>query len=154
MPKHSYLETAAILSSLLFLVNGLVVRSKNDTFISARHEIPELVPRAENPTSFAWVHRLAAIGDSFTAGIGAGAHLGEVFHNHDAWTCSRYDQSYPMVVNNVIGPSIDSFQVRCLNYHIRFSIQETDCRDSKSFQHVVEIDLCKYSSKFRMSKAT
>jgi lysophospholipase L1-like esterase len=72
--------------------------------------VPELFRRAGDPTSFAWVHRLAAIGDSFTAGIGSGNQLGDVFHRQNDWKCSRYDLSYPMLINNLIGPSINDFQ--------------------------------------------
>lgn len=65
---------------------------------------------AKSPTDFTWVKRFAAIGDSFTAGIGSGAALGSFFHNKSDWECSRYDQSYPMFIKNYLGSAIDDFQ--------------------------------------------
>jgi hypothetical protein len=79
--------------------------------LEVREKTQALRPRKdEDPTDYSWVKNLAAIGDSFTAGIGAGNHLGDVFHNRDSWLCSRYDLSYPMLVNSVIGPSVRNFQ--------------------------------------------
>lgn len=105
----------AIVSILLSIVDGYAIRTpprglENDTSSAYLNVIPELVKRAADPTDFAWVHRLAAIGDSFTAGIGAGQGVSDVHENYEDYRCSRYDQSYPMVVNNIIGPSITDFQ--------------------------------------------
>jgi hypothetical protein len=102
--------------TLLSFVDGAVIKNPrgsldNGTSSVFHNRIPELLRRDDNPTSFAWVHRFAAIGDSFTAGIGSGIQLGEVHHKYDDWICSRYDQSYPMLVNSIIGPSVDDFQV-------------------------------------------
>ena len=66
-----------------------------------------------DPTDYSWVKSLAAIGDSFTAGIGAGNNMGAFFNregDRDNYACSRYDLSYPMLVNRVIGPSVKEFQ--------------------------------------------
>ncbi|KAJ1338606.1 Alpha-galactosyl-binding fungal lectin [Microdochium nivale] len=63
-----------------------------------------------DPADMSWIKRWAAIGDSYTAGIGAGLHLGRAYHGLDDWICSRYDQSYPMVVNNDLGSSVTNFQ--------------------------------------------
>lgn len=83
---------------------------ENSTSAPINDNVHELQRRAPDPTSFAWVHRLAAIGDSFTAGIGSGNQLGGVFHNNNDWLCSRYDLSYPVLVNNLLGPSVKNFQ--------------------------------------------
>lgn len=88
-----------------------VITRNNASSLIDKPVVASLVRRAGDPTDFSWVHRFAALGDSFTAGIGSGIQLGGVFHNKDDWTCSRYDQSYPMLVNNVLGPSVDDFQV-------------------------------------------
>ncbi|EEP82320.1 predicted protein [Uncinocarpus reesii 1704] len=64
----------------------------------------------KNPTHFNWVKSFAAIGDSYSAGIGSGAHLGQIWHNRDDWRCSRYDQSYPMIMNNYLGTDVEKFQ--------------------------------------------
>ena len=95
--------------------NGHVIQTQratavNDTSATVVKYVPDLRSRDSDPTSFGWVHRLAAIGDSFTAGIGSGNLLGDVFHNQGDWLCSRYDMSYPMLINNLIGPSIEDFQ--------------------------------------------
>lgn len=73
---------------------------------------PELLfaKRDADPSDFGWIKRWAAVGDSFTAGIGSGQQLGSVFHNQNNWKCSRYDQSYPMVLNRAFGPAVDDFQ--------------------------------------------
>ncbi|KAK2760014.1 hypothetical protein FQN54_002750 [Arachnomyces sp. PD_36] len=82
----------------------------NDTPTIKADTVPKLLRRDDDPTSFSWVRRLAAIGDSYTAGIGSGNLLGDVFHNQGDWLCSRYDMSYPMFIDNLIGPSIEDFQ--------------------------------------------
>lgn len=64
----------------------------------------------KDPADFAWVKSWAAIGDSYTAGIGSGRQLGGFFHNRDDWYCSRYDEAYPMVVNKAFGSAVDKFQ--------------------------------------------
>lgn len=75
---------------------------------------PLLQPREDgDPTDYSWVKSLAAIGDSFTAGIGAGNNLGGFLNkkgDRDNYACSRYDLSYPMLVSRVIGPSVKEFQ--------------------------------------------
>src|SRR6266566_4562751 len=100
------------LVALLSLANAYVVTrraSANETDILAVSS-SELVRRAADPTDFGWINRWAAVGDSFTAGIGSGSQLGGVFHNRDDWKCSRYDQSYPMVLNRAFGPAVQDFQ--------------------------------------------
>lgn len=63
----------------------------------------------DDPTVFTWVSRFAAIGDSYTAGIGSGSRLGSLFHFND-WWCSRYDLSYPMIIRNYLGSNVEDFQ--------------------------------------------
>ncbi|KAI9041495.1 SGNH hydrolase [Aspergillus affinis] len=66
----------------------------DDTLTS---DAPVLEPREDkrddhDPKSFEWIRRWAALGDSFTAGIGAG----NLFNGtEDDIKCSRYDRSYP-----------------------------------------------------------
>ncbi|KAL1867745.1 hypothetical protein VTK73DRAFT_4030 [Phialemonium thermophilum] len=55
---------------------------------------------------WSWVKSFAAVGDSFTAGIGAGG----LYTNDDAGRkCSRYDQSYPVVMQRFMG-GVQTFQ--------------------------------------------
>ncbi|KAL2062145.1 hypothetical protein VTL71DRAFT_6411 [Oculimacula yallundae] len=55
-----------------------------------------------NQEDLSFITRMAAIGDSYSAGIGAGNKLGTAwdFMNPDGdYSCSRYDHSYPSLVN-------------------------------------------------------
>lgn len=59
-------------------------------------------PRADtnSPTDLSWVKIWAALGDSFTAGIGAG----QLYTMGGAdLACSRYDQSWPAVLEQRFG---------------------------------------------------
>ena len=60
-----------------------------------------------DPADFSWIKRWAAIGDSFTAGIGSGNLYTQ---EKGDWQCSRYDHAYPAIVNNALGPTIQDFQ--------------------------------------------
>lgn len=60
-----------------------------------------------DPADFGWIKRWAAIGDSFTAGIGSGNLYSQQKEDLD---CSRYDHSYPAIVNTALGPTIQDFQ--------------------------------------------
>ncbi|EWZ95767.1 hypothetical protein FOWG_03326 [Fusarium oxysporum f. sp. lycopersici MN25] len=84
-----------------------------------------------DPSDFSWVKRWAAIGDSYTAGIGSGRPLGSIldgeeldvkvktmnitlpnleFSGHGNWYCARYDMSYPMIISRLLGSQVESFQ--------------------------------------------
>ncbi|GAB1318066.1 hypothetical protein MFIFM68171_08276 [Madurella fahalii] len=78
--------------------------------VSTALTTPQLIRRAEDPMNFGWVEKWAAIGDSFTAGIGSGRQLGNMVLLDKAWKCSRYDYSWPQVVNQALGSSVDKFQ--------------------------------------------
>lgn len=69
-----------------------------------------LQARAADPADFSWVKRWSAVGDSYTAGIGSGRQPGEFFHKRDDWYCSRYDLSYPYLVNGTLGASVDDLK--------------------------------------------
>lgn len=71
---------------------------------------PRIVQRAGDPTDFSWIKRWAAVGDSFTAGIGSGSPLGSFLYSQADWSCSRYDRSYPEVLNRAFGKSVEDFQ--------------------------------------------
>ncbi|KAI5457375.1 SGNH hydrolase-type esterase domain-containing protein [Mariannaea sp. PMI_226] len=88
----------------------------------AQFKPPELVKRDDDPTDFSWVKRWAAIGDSYTAGIGAGAPLGKfmsgievtlpngTISSHGDWYCARYDMSYPSIIDRKFGSHVEDFQ--------------------------------------------
>ncbi|KAM0433675.1 hypothetical protein ACHAQK_009109 [Fusarium lateritium] len=49
-----------------------------------------------------YIHKLAAIGDSYSAGIGAGDRLGSIYDalkSGSDFACARYDHAYPYLVN-------------------------------------------------------
>ncbi|EEU37338.1 uncharacterized protein NECHADRAFT_51373 [Fusarium vanettenii 77-13-4] len=88
--------------------------------------VPKLARDSKNPADFSWVKRWAAIGDSYTAGIGSGSPLGSVydferlnlniqlpnlkFSGHGNWFCARYDMAYPLIINRQLGGQVQSFQ--------------------------------------------
>ncbi|KAL6229677.1 SGNH hydrolase-type esterase domain-containing protein [Aspergillus navahoensis] len=65
-----------------------------------------------------WITKLAAIGDSYSAGIGAGDRLGSIIDIGDEqsdYACSRYDHAYPYLVNQderLGDPANRNFQFR------------------------------------------
>ncbi|KAH6635876.1 SGNH hydrolase-type esterase domain-containing protein [Chaetomium tenue] len=74
---------------------------------------PKIRPRDDDPSDFGWVKRWAAVGDSFTAGIGSGSPLGNFLTespDDNTWYCARYDTSYPMIINDALGESVEDFQ--------------------------------------------
>jgi lysophospholipase L1-like esterase len=104
---------------LLFLV-GTVARAavvqlgptfgaQNDTTPYPKNILLEKRDSTTDPTDFRWLKRWAAVGDSYTAGIGSGSALIWWPWSTD-WKCSRYDHSYPVLVNNFLGSSVDDFQ--------------------------------------------
>ncbi|KAK2594664.1 hypothetical protein QQS21_007640 [Conoideocrella luteorostrata] len=79
--------------------------------------------RANDPADFSWVKRWAAIGDSYTAGIGSGVATGNMLYEelsitlpnglisgHGDWYCARYDMSYPMIMDRLLGGQVEDFQ--------------------------------------------
>lgn len=89
---------------------GVVQIDVNDT--SASNPAPRslLAARDGDPADFRWARRWAAVGDSYTAGIGSGRQLGGIFHKREDWYCSRYDLSYPYLVNGALGSAVENFQ--------------------------------------------
>ncbi|KAK4143162.1 SGNH hydrolase-type esterase domain-containing protein [Dichotomopilus funicola] len=92
-------------------VDASVFRVANPNVTSALN--PKVRPRDDDPSDFGWVKRWAAVGDSFTAGIGSGSPIGnpltESPYQND-WYCARYDTSYPMIMNDALGSSVEDFQ--------------------------------------------
>ncbi|KAF3384737.1 Lipase 1 [Penicillium rolfsii] len=59
-----------------------------------------------DPEDFSWIKNWAAVGDSFTAGIGSG----NVYSSQTSdRSCSRYDYSYPAIMNQFFGASVKNF---------------------------------------------
>ncbi|KAK4143423.1 SGNH hydrolase-type esterase domain-containing protein [Dichotomopilus funicola] len=91
------------------LATALSIPRHNANYTPSSNELDRR-QGASDPASFTWVRRFAAIGDSYTAGIGSGEQLGSLFHNFNDWACSRYDLSYPMMMRQYVGASIENFQ--------------------------------------------
>ncbi|KAK2761656.1 hypothetical protein FQN54_001484 [Arachnomyces sp. PD_36] len=90
--------------------------------VRQEEEVPD-EPEPFDPSDLSWITRLAAIGDSYSAGIGAGDRLGSVVDALDPhsdatredYSCSRYDQAYPYLINNderLGDPSTRNFQFK------------------------------------------
>lgn len=56
-----------------------------------------------NPANFDWVHKWSAVGDSYTAGIGAGNIDYNGMQRFSEGSCSRYDQAYPRQIGDYFG---------------------------------------------------
>jgi lysophospholipase L1-like esterase len=80
-----------------------------------------LLKRDGDPSNMEWIKRWAAIGDSYTAGIGAGRALSHQISAdevairvpdgleevRDNWKCSRYDAAYPKVLEAQFGSHVE-----------------------------------------------
>lgn len=64
-------------------------------------QVPLGPPDSKDPFDLSGIQSLAAVGDSYLSGIGAGTKLS----GSDASTCSRYDGSYGYLLNQQIGGS-------------------------------------------------
>ena len=90
--RDSYLEATEVLNT----------RTNTSTLFA---ELDTRDP-TKDVTDFSWIKNWAAIGDSFTAGIGSGDLVTD---NADDKSCSRYDYSYPTIMNRIFGPSVSKF---------------------------------------------
>ncbi len=77
-------------------------------FVPPSSQIQDLVTRdpLTDVDDFSWIQTWSAVGDSFTAGIGSGKLLSD---DPSDVKCSRYDYSYPAIMNRFFGPSVTSF---------------------------------------------
>jgi len=109
--EESLMALSFVIASLLTLASftsAYVVhgpRPRNDTAPLTAWPLDRRA--GPDPADFSWIKRWAAIGDSFTAGIGSGNLYSQ--ENGD-FKCSRYDHSYPAIINNALGPTIQDFQ--------------------------------------------
>ncbi|PLN80401.1 SGNH hydrolase [Aspergillus taichungensis] len=102
-----------ILSILLFtfFVTPLMgfIMNKTDIVFGDITSSPIHPRDSHEVTDLNWIERWAAVGDSYTAGIGAGSLYGG---SSEDKACSRYDQSYPVVLNRLFGPGVKSFSFK------------------------------------------
>ncbi|EFX05543.1 hypothetical protein CMQ_3612 [Grosmannia clavigera kw1407] len=80
----------------------------NMTTSTSPNLVGALLRRDTDPTDFSWISKWAAIGDSYTAGIGSGQQLGIPLT--DDWYCSRYSYSWVKILNYAFGPTVTDFQ--------------------------------------------
>lgn len=90
-PKHA-LHVSAFAASALA---GVLHPAGYESFLRKREDAPEDFDIYDLSN----IKKIAAIGDSYSAGIGAGNRLGSLLSNQGAWACSRYDHAYPNLVN-------------------------------------------------------
>jgi lysophospholipase L1-like esterase len=92
--------------------------------VSVASAIPQSleIPRdLTNPEDFSWIKKFAAVGDSFTAGIGSGDLYSD---NDNSYECSRYSYTYPVIINHFLGPSVESFTYSACSGAISTGISE------------------------------
>ncbi|RYP12542.1 hypothetical protein DL765_007244 [Monosporascus sp. GIB2] len=134
-----------------------------------------LDPRQEDdnnffdPTDLSFIKKLAAIGDSHAAGIGAGDRLGNLLgaldptsgeprhalssssfdgncitHMCEDWSCSRHDHAYPYLINNdrrLGDPSGRNFQFRACSGAVTQDVLENQIPSVDSGQQVVLLSI-------------
>lgn len=90
-----------------FLVNPLMGFATNKTNLVHEDTVSSLIQtRDQKLTDLNWIENWAAVGDSYTAGIGSGQLFRGKSEDH---ACSRYDQSYPVILDRMFGPGVKSF---------------------------------------------
>ncbi len=78
-----------------------------------------------SPFDHSYIKSWASLGDSFAAGIGAGTRL----TGWGDWYCSRYDSSYPSVIN--ASPSLGDTTGRTFQYYACSGAITTDVTNSQ-----------------------
>ncbi|KAF2811078.1 SGNH hydrolase [Mytilinidion resinicola] len=72
--------------ALVLATSCNVTWAKEQVPLNTKHNSPQPLRQ------YSWVRSFASIGDSYAAGLGAG--------NRIDWSCSRYDHSYPSLLNS------------------------------------------------------
>lgn len=77
---------------------------------------PDIDAPQDNPpethlpiTDLTFIRTWAAIGDSYTAGIGAGDLWSD---RKEDYKCSRYDKSYVALLKHLLGPQVEKFSYK------------------------------------------
>ncbi|RYP70471.1 hypothetical protein DL769_004960 [Monosporascus sp. CRB-8-3] len=98
-------------------------------------------------TDLSFIKKLAAIGDSYAAGIGAGDRLGSplgILDPTSDWACSRYDHAYPYLINNdprLGDPSGRNFQFQACSGAVTEDVLENQIPSVDSDQQVVLLSI-------------
>ena len=146
------------------------------------HPIHLVSQKADNnefdPTDLSFITRLAAIGDSYSAGIGAGKRLGSILDALNSqggefpiisvtllaisasrtksylidWACSRYDHAYPYLVNSdpsLGDPSKRTFQFLSCSGALSKDVLEKQIPRLSSDQQVILLSVGMYDVRSR-----
>lgn len=122
---------AIMLSNISFsLIPVLTITFFDLTFAGVSHPHPgswnSLARRADgDETDHSDIKKWAALGDSFAAGIGAGTRLS----GWGDWYCSRYDDSYPSLINR--SPSLGDSNGRDFKYYACSGAVTTDVKNKQ-----------------------
>ncbi|EMD58611.1 hypothetical protein COCSADRAFT_103181 [Bipolaris sorokiniana ND90Pr] len=117
-------EPLVSLLALISVANGYVsqrAKPVSPANWSSSSTSSPLLKRDGDPSNMEWIKRWAAIGDSYTAGIGAGRPLGHQISSdevaftvpgdldriRDNYSCSRYDLAYPKVIEAQFGGHVE-----------------------------------------------
>ncbi|TLD05009.1 uncharacterized protein PgNI_09260 [Pyricularia grisea] len=109
-------------------INGLFARQSNDDF---------------DPEDLSFITKMAAVGDSYSAGIGAGERLGDIrqaFIEGSDYSCSRYEHSYPQLIHTdgrLGNPSTRSFQFKSCSGAVVKDVVEKQIPSLDSLQQVI-----------------
>ncbi|KAF2114899.1 SGNH hydrolase-type esterase domain-containing protein [Lophiotrema nucula] len=76
---------------ILHIVRGIFALFQDNVLPARCKVVSEGRETINGPTKFPWIRKFASIGDSYSAGLGAG--------NRIDWSCSRYDRSYPHLLH-------------------------------------------------------
>ncbi|DAA74179.1 TPA_exp: Uncharacterized protein A8136_3677 [Trichophyton benhamiae CBS 112371] len=100
-------KVALAIIAITSIVNGFAIKSHSYDRAVIEPKSPLSTRNIKDAADFGWVKRWAAIGDSFTAGIGAGRPYSQSKSDR---SCSRYDLAYPAVLNRLFGSVVQDFQ--------------------------------------------
>jgi len=95
----------------------IIPQASSNNAVEVRQSTPD-------PTSFGWLNRFAAVGDSYTAGIGSGSYYSGFLFPFSDWKCSRYDQAYPVIMNRRLGSVVENFQFKACSGHQTWQIYD------------------------------
>ncbi|KAI4591931.1 hypothetical protein KJ359_012062 [Pestalotiopsis sp. 9143b] len=106
------LGLAAVMEAYVVPLSSGSNASSSFPLIPKQHKKRSIGKRDDDPSDYSWIKRWAAVGDSYTAGIGSGTLLGTSYWDDPEktnWYCSRYDTSWPVIVNDALGDTVEKF---------------------------------------------
>ncbi|KAL2859377.1 SGNH hydrolase-type esterase domain-containing protein [Aspergillus pseudodeflectus] len=139
----------SLISLLLLLAQthalpGLL-QSQNSTVPAPFSQV--LARRDDEPwdsADLSWITKLAAIGDSYSAGIGAGDRLGNVFQFADNQSGVRYDHAYPYLIHQderLGDPGTRNFQFKSCSGAVTKDVLETQIPAIDNDQQVILLSI-------------